>query len=178
MRNYSTSQQLLNNFPYAVMIVLGTAILVLGLQASAWGWIAGGVYLVYGLLGVLWIMVFLCPYCGSYGAQSCPCGYGRMAARLRPKKDVSCFREKFRKHIPVIVPLWLIPLLGGGIMAAYQFSWLLLCLMVVFALDAFVVLPLLSRKHGCAECPQRDNCVWMRSRRKTSASQQRRNPKR
>jgi hypothetical protein len=33
----------------------------------------------------------------------------------------------------------------------------------VFAVDAFIILPVLSRKHGCVECPQKDDCPWMGS---------------
>ena len=33
---------------------------------------------------------------------------------------------------------------------------------IVFAVDAFVVLPLLSVKHGCKGCPQKDVCPWMK----------------
>jgi hypothetical protein len=91
----------------------------------------------------------------------CPCGYGRIAPKIRQIKDTSRFKEKFRKHILVIVPLWFIPVLVGAVLEVRSFSWSLLVLMIIFAIDAFVVLPLFSTKHGCADCPQKDSCPWM-----------------
>jgi hypothetical protein len=148
------------------MVVLGAVILRAGITASILGWILASVYLLYGIGGALWIMIFLCPYCHFWNTTACPCGYGRIAARLREKKlqegtDDNLFRKKFRRHIPVIVPLWFIPVVVGVVCIRSSFSWLLLVLLVVFAVDAFVVLPVLSRKHGCVECPQKDLCPWM-----------------
>ena len=160
-REYSCAQELVNNLPYAVMIALGIAIFFMGFGNSARGWIAASAYLIYSVAGIFWIAIFLCPHCRRFNTGSCPCGYGRIAARLRNEKDNDKFKEKFRKHIPVIVPLWFIPLLAGIFLVARSFSWALLVLLVVFALDAFVVLPLFSSKHGCRECPQRDSCPWM-----------------
>jgi len=160
---YSRAQQLLNNLPYLVMSVLGAAIFVVGLQNSAEGWLAGGIYAAYATAGAFWVMIFICPYCHFWDTMSCPCGYGRIAAKLREKKDGDRFREKFRKHIPVIVGLWLIPVTAGVIFLARRFSWPVLILVVAFAVDAFVILPLYSKVHGCAECPQKDTCPWMRA---------------
>jgi hypothetical protein len=162
-RVYSHAQQLLNNLPYVVMSVLGAAIFVVGLQNPAKGWLAAGIYAAYAAAGALWVMIFICPYCHYCDTMSCPCGYGRIAAKLREKKDGDRFREKFKKHIPVIVGLWLIPVVAGVIFLAHKFSWPVLILLVAFAVDAFVVLPLHSKKHGCAECPQKDRCPWMRT---------------
>jgi hypothetical protein len=160
-RRYSSVQELINNIPYMTMTVLGTVILVVGSGMAAWGLIAGAAYLAYGGAGALWIMIFLCPYCRHWNTRACPCGYGRIAARFRAKEPVECFNEKFKKHIPVIVPLWFIPVLAGVPLLILGFSWLLVALLVIFAFDAFVVLPLVSTKHGCKECPQRDSCPWM-----------------
>ena len=169
LREYSPAQELINNIPYLAMTVLGTVIFVAALGNSVWGLIAAGAYLAYGLMGAFWIMIFVCPYCGYWNTKSCPCGYGRIAAKFRKKKTVECFSEKFKKHIPVIVPLWFIPLLVGVPLVIRSFSWTLLVLLVIFALDAFVVLPLVSTKHGCKECPQKDSCPWMKHKGKPAA---------
>ena len=161
MREYSNAQVLINNVPYIGMIVLGAAILVMGLDRSAWGWITGAAYLTYGLVGTLWIILFICPYCNYWNMRSCPCGYGLIAAKLRERKPGNRFNEKFKKHIPVIVPLWFIPVLTGVPLVIRTFSWSLLALLVIFGIDAFVILPLFSSKHGCKECPQKDTCPWM-----------------
>jgi len=160
-REYSHAQTLINNLPYLAMIVLGTAVLVVGFGGSVWGPIWGGVYLTYGIAGALWVMIFICPYCRYWDTRACPCGYGRIAAKLRERKAADRFNEKFKKHIPVIVPLWLIPVLTGVPLVVYSFSWLLLVLLVIFTLDAFIVLPVLSVKHGCKGCRQQDTCPWM-----------------
>ncbi len=169
MREYSPAQELINNVPYLAMIVLGTVIFVAALGGSAWGPTAAAVYLAYGLMGALWIMIFVCPYCGYWNTRSCPCGYGHIAARFRKKKPIECFSEKFKKHIPVIVPLWFIPVLVGVPLVISSFSWTLLVLLVVFTLEAFVILPLVSTKHGCKECPQNFSCPWMKNKTKQSA---------
>ncbi|MFB0525678.1 MAG: hypothetical protein ACETVZ_09045 [Phycisphaerae bacterium] len=177
-RKYSHAQELINNLPYIVMIVLGTAVLLLSINTLLWKWLAAVAYLIYGVAGVLWIIMFLCPFCRYYDSSSCPCGYGRIAGRLRKRKtqnrDLSddsqessqdCFDEKFKKHIPVIVPLWFIPVLVGVAVEFCTFSIGLLALLIVFAVDAFVLLPLFSTKHSCKECPQRDSCPWMKRTR-------------
>jgi hypothetical protein len=158
---FSPGRELINNVPYIAMTLLGTAILFVALANPVLRWPAAGAYLVYGAAGALWIMIFVCPYCRFYNTRACPCGYGRIAVHLRERQDYDRFNEKFKKHIPVIVPLWFIPVLTGIPIVITSFSWSLLVLLVVFAVDAFAVLPLLSTKHGCAECPQKETCPWM-----------------
>jgi hypothetical protein len=164
LREYTPAQELFHNIPYIAMTVLGAIVLGAAIGGTAWGKTAAAGYLIYGLMGVFWIMIFVCPYCGYWGTKSCPCGYGRIAARFRKKKTIEAFSEKFKKHIPVIVPLWFIPLLVGVPFVIRSFSWALLVLLVVFALDAFLILPLVSRKHGCKGCPQKETCPWMQDK--------------
>lgn len=164
MREYSHLEAFVNNLPYTVMTLLGSTMFVLGLETTLWAWIAAGAYLAYGVIGAFWIMIWVCPYCSYYGSRSCPCGYGKVSAKLRPKAASECFNEKFKRHIPVIVPLWFIPLVAGGVIAAYRFSWPLLGCALVFGINSFVILPLVSMKHGCTGCPQKDTCPWMRKR--------------
>ena len=160
-------QVLFSNMPYMAMIVLGAAVFVLGAMGSLAMSVAAAVYVLYGLGGSVWIMIFVCPYCRYYDTHSCPCGYGTIAARLRPRKAADCFNEKFKKHIPVIVPLWFLPILAGVPFLIRDFSWPLLFLLLVFATDAFILLPLFSVKHGCTECPQKQTCPWMRKKAAT-----------
>lgn len=152
----------LSNLPYALMILLGVAALLLALGPGGSAWWAAGGYLAYGLLGPLWIILFLCPHCPSYGHWSCPCGYGIISARLRPAGDTSRFRTEFKRHIAVIVPLWIIPLVPGGLALARGFSWPLAVVMAAFAINSYVVLPLVSKRHGCGHCEQREQCPWMK----------------
>jgi hypothetical protein len=159
MREYTNAQTLVANIPYAGMVLLGTATIACGYGFSA-GALAGA-YLAYGILGAIWIMIFVCPYCGYYATRGCPCGYAMLSARIVAKGNRTCFAEKFRRHIPVIVPLWLIPALCGGIAAWRAFSWWRVGLVAAFAVESWIILPLVSKKHGCVDCPQKASCPWM-----------------
>ncbi len=154
-------QALIDNLPYLAMLVLGAAVLQHSLAAGAWPWLAAAAYFLYGVAGAVWIMVFICPHCHFHGTRLCPCGYGEIAARLRAKRPGEDFRRQFRRHIPVIVPLWFVPLLVGVAALIQAFSWPVTLLLLGFALNSFVILPLVSRAYGCARCPQKATCPWM-----------------
>jgi hypothetical protein len=163
LREYSPIQECINNIPYMLMILLGTVIFTVAFGTSTLSVASAIVYFLYGIAGAIWIMIFVCPFCRYWDTRACPCGYGRIASRFTKKSAVDCFEEKFKKHIPVIVPLWFIPLLAGVPVVVGRFSFLLLVLLVVFAIDAFVILPLVSTKHGCKECPQKESCPWIKA---------------
>lgn len=159
---YSISRILANNIPYALMTLLGGIIFLLVLGFNFMGFAFMLLYIIYGIAGSLWIIVFMCPHCHYHGTNLCPCGYGAVSARLMAKGKVADFNRKFRRHIPVIVPLWIIPLLVGAYSLAQDFTLPMLLLLIVFAIDSFIILPLISRSYGCAHCPQKENCPWMR----------------
>ena len=158
---YTASHALMANAPYVAMLALGAAVLVVVDSMRMWGILAGVAYVLYGLVGVVWIMWFVCPHCAFHNTRSCPCGYGLPAARLRPRQDGSCFATQFRRHIPVIVPLWLAPPIIAGLRLVTDFEWLLMVLLATFVVNSFLILPLLSMRHGCATCPQLQDCPWM-----------------
>jgi hypothetical protein len=159
-RRYGCLETFVANVPYLVMIVLGTATIVAGFDITPWTLCGAAGYAAYGIVGALWVMVFICPSCGYYGTDECPCGYGRISAKLVRQRERS-FTAKFRKHIPVIVPVWIIPVVCGIVSLYGAFSWLVLALMLGFALDAYFLLPLVAKKRSCAQCPQKDDCPWM-----------------
>ena len=163
-QEYTHFQELIDNLPYALMAVIGIAIQLLGFGASMWGWAAGGFYLIYSVVGAAWIIIFVCPFCQYYNTRACPCGYGKIAAKFRPKSSEDRFAEKFKKHIPVIVPLWIIPVVSGAMFLIRDFNRSMLFLVTAFIINSFIVLPLLSREYGCAHCPQKDDCPWMRQK--------------
>jgi hypothetical protein len=165
MREYGTRQALVANAPYVAMVLVGVATILTGFRASPLAFAGAAAYVAYGLASPIWIMVFVCPHCAHYATMACPCGYGIIAARLVHKGDHDRFAEKFKRHIPVIVPLWIIPVVCGGWVLWHKFSWPLLGLMCLFAVNAYVVLPLASTRHSCRECPQRSSCPWMASDR-------------
>jgi hypothetical protein len=162
VQNYTHRQEFIDNLPYIFMTILGVLVFIIGPKASALHWIFAGLYVFYGIAGALWIIIFVCPYCHYYDTRACPCGYGQISAKLCKVRDQSRFIEKFKKHILVIIPLWIIPLVAGIIFLFQNFSLLLLLLVVLFIIDGFLILPLFSRKYGCAHCPQKNICPWMR----------------
>ncbi len=165
-RTYTGRDTLLHNLPYLAMTILGAAVLYRSLSGTGWSGAAAGGYVFYGLLGAVWIMVFVCPYCRFWDTASCPCGYGKVAARIRDRQPGDRFNEKFKQHIPVIVPLWFLPLLPAVPALVRSFTWGFAVLVAAFAVDAFVILPRLSTQHGCRDCPQRQTCPWMKGKGK------------
>lgn len=161
MREYSKLEATIANIPYVAMILMGAVTIAYAQPFAAGGLAGAGSYLAYGVVGAFWIMIFVCPYCRYYATTGCPCGYGTISARIVKKGDRDRFAEKFRRHIPVIVPLWIIPVACGGIGLWRSFSWWLVGLVSAFVVESCVVLPIVSRKHGCVECPQKDQCPWM-----------------
>ena len=157
---YSAFHTTLENIPYAMMLLLGAAIIVSGLGGHTWTWLVAVGFVLYGIAGSFWIIIALCPHCPSHGQRSCPCGYGVISARLRPKGDAAHFTRKFRLTIPTIVPLWIIPVAVAVVVLIKSFALPMAVLLGVFILDAYVLLPWLSRGHGCKDCPQRDLCPW------------------
>jgi len=164
VREFSHLEEFIDNLPYILMALIGSVVVFLSFSGPQWRMIAALLYFAYGLVGAFWVIVFICPYCHFYGTRSCPCGYGQIAARLVSSKDGNQFTKKFRKNIPVIVPLWIIPVLAGVLCLVRGFSWGFLSLLLIFILDSFVILPILSRQYGCAHCDQQDECPWMRSK--------------
>lgn len=161
-RTYSGAEALLHNLPYIVMTALGATVLFRSFQRPAWAYVTATGYVFYGFLGAVWIMVFVCPFCRFWDTNACPCGYGKIAAKIRKRQSEDQFSEKFKKHIPVIVPLWFLPLLAAVPALIRGFTWGYVILVVAFMVDAFVILPLLSTQHGCRDCPQRQTCPWMK----------------
>ncbi len=161
MREYTTQEVIIANIPYAVMVLIGTIIIAYSYNVSGAAYTAAIGYFTYGVMGALWIMIFVCPFCAFYAKKGCPCGYGIISAKIVKKSGGNRFPEKFKRHIPVIVPLWLIPIVCGGIALWDSFSWMLAVLVLVFIIESWIILPLVSVKHGCVDCPQKDNCPWM-----------------
>lgn len=160
-KEYTHIQEFIHNLPYLLMIVIGGAINVVGFKMSIWGIIVAGIFIIYGIVGALWIILFVCPYCHYYNTRACPCGYGQIAAKLCKKSSENKFTEKFKKHIPIIVPLWIIPVIEGIIFLTNDFNRLLLILIVAFVINSYIILPLLARIYGCGHCPQKNDCPWM-----------------
>ncbi len=59
------------------------------------------------------------------------------------------------------MPLWIIPVVIGGVLIANSFSWPFAILLGTFVVESCVILPLVSKRYGCKHCPQRDACPWL-----------------
>ena len=153
---YSTARVLLDNVPYMVTVILGALIVRYALNITP-----AIVFAVYSAVGTLWFIFFICPHCNFYGTKACPCGYGTISAKFVQKRDSSQFEKVFKTNVPVIFPIWVVPVLAGVYGMVKSFSSTMLILLVVFVVISFAVLPLLSKKHGCLNCPNRERCPWM-----------------
>jgi hypothetical protein len=160
-KEYTNIEVLLDNLPYIFMGIIGTIINLNIFGISLLGITLSFLYIAYTILGAIWIMIFVCPYCQYFDTNLCPCGYGSISAGFKEKNPETMFSEKFKKHIPVIVPLWIIPLIIGVIHLFLDFNVTLLILVIVFIINSYVILPLLARIYGCGHCPQKDDCPWM-----------------
>jgi len=161
MHNYTPRQEAANNIPYALMTMLGAFIVWDGLPGPGL-WRAAGALLfgLYGVGGAFWMMYFICPHCGYHGTRGCNCGFGRISGLMRGKQPAALFARQFRKHIGVIVPIWFLPAGLGAYRLWRGFDWTAAILLALFVVNSFVVLPWLSSRKNCAECPQRGDCPW------------------
>lgn len=120
-------------------------------------------YFLYCLTSLIFIWKFICPHC-YYFDKICPSGYGKVSAKISKKGDMKKFREKFKYLVGVVSPAWFIPLIGGIIQIAIDFSWLLLIMILIFVVIAFIILPIESKKYSCRHCKQQSLCGWGRKK--------------
>ena len=158
---YTHFQELAHNLPYVVMTLVGAALFYFSSLDSSWAWASATGYFAYAFLATLSFIVLLCPYCRYYDTRQCPCGYGQIAAKLRSRKEAANFGKRFLGQVLVILPLWIAPPVVAGIALYSSFDWFITALLAVFAVDSFVLLPLVAAKYGCANCPQKEDCPWM-----------------
>ncbi len=142
-----------DTFPHFLTLALGTVVMGLCI------WWLAPIYLLISLLGLLWFLTHICPYCGAYGSRACPSGYGLISARLVGRKRGD-FRKAFLRNIWSVAIEWFIPLIVAIVFLVLSFDLLLLVVLALFVLVSFVVLPLTTRKKGCSHCPQRKDCPW------------------
>jgi hypothetical protein len=151
---------LVENIPYAAMVLIGSAIFLLGFGFTFAGWLSAALYATYGVIGTLWIIVFVCPYCPNFGS-ACFSGHGEISAMFMQKKDQHKFASEFKKNIPVIIPIYAIPMLAGIAFFGLSLSYLVLLCAIVFAVNSYALAPLVSKKFACSKCSVKDECPWM-----------------
>lgn len=153
MKNISNKQHKFDASHY-VVVVLGIIFL---LQC---GILLALLYAIVTFFGMIWFMAKICPHCKAYGTIYCPSRYGRLSRRIfkRPKKME--FKRAFKRNIWVVSLQWFIPLIAGIYCLFTSFDLYLFLTFIIFIIVAFLWLPLFSRKRGCANCPQRNECAW------------------
>jgi hypothetical protein len=135
---------------YIAMIALGAATLFASGDGLFWRWIAAGAYCAYA------------PAAGALFAIR-GCGHGaRRPARPPGSGPGNAQARGFWLHLPLLLPAWLLPPAAAGIAIWLRFSWLVVALGALFALESMAVLPLVARFYICPHCPQKDTCPWMR----------------
>lgn len=137
-----------------IIIALG---IVLLLQCS---YLLTVLYIIITLSGMIWFMAKICPHCKAFGTAYCPSGYGRLSNSIfkRPKKID--FRRAFKTNIIAVAVQWFIPFFAGIYCLYISYDLMLLLTFILFIIVAFLWLPFVSRKKGCANCPQRNGCAW------------------
>ena len=156
------ARKLVHNLPYILTIALGGWLTLHSVGYGTWGFIFLSSYLFYSVVATLCFIYFLCGYCGSFGPGRCPSGFGFIASKLRRRGRGGSFGKRFRMHMPVVIPIWVIPVVIALYCLLMDFSVPVILILTVFVFNSFLVLPILSRKKGCSGCSQRNDCPWMK----------------
>jgi len=139
------------NLPLLIIIFFG--MLIVG---KIW-WVWGGIYLLFSITALLLYMKFVCLYCFCYKTQSCHDGYHIIAKRLfKPGKGKSFYRQ-FKRYVPVVYPIWFLPVPAAIYVLITQFSRLFFGYVIIFSIFGFIILPLMS-KNQCTRCKNGPNC--------------------
>jgi hypothetical protein len=133
------------NLPLVIVIIFGSI-----LTSWVW-WIWGIVYLGYSIIALLLYMKFICLYCLCYKTRSCHDGYHIIASRLFEPRKGKIFYTQFKRYVPVVYPIWFIPVPAAFYVLMTRFSWLHLGFVIIFCISGFVILPLLSQNQ-CRKC--------------------------
>lgn len=154
-RRLRRKRMIMHNLPEFIMYVLGAIIMsYLGLKVLI-------IFVVYTVFSTLWFMRFICTYCPHYDKLKCPSGYAMVAAKLFKKRNMSKFHTMFKRHIVVVFPTWFVPVIAGIYLLIIELTIEVIVLLIIFILDAFIILPWASRTYGCNHCELKDKCPWM-----------------
>lgn len=146
---------LLDNIPTLLLFVLGTMLLA---RLSA---VAAVVFAAYLVLSIVLFWARICPGCHFYNTLACPCGYGIISAKLFKRKEGRPFSRTFKRNIIIMFPNWFVPFLTGVYLLVTRYSTATLVLTILFSLDGFLVIPLVSKLAGCRNCSINEQCPWM-----------------
>ena len=149
--HYHWRVPLLENAVWVAVYLLGSAIMALAHPAAA------GAYLAYSLVCMYLVLPRLvCTSCGYYG-QTCHSGQGRIASWLFAARPQTSFRSAFR-HMRLAAPVFLVPLIAGGVLLVLRFSLTLAVATILFGILALGVTRFITTRLGCPHCQQRNVC--------------------
>lgn len=118
-----------------------------------------GLYLALAVLGNLFYMYWVCPYCGHYALGTCPAAFDVLSGRRFRPLPGRTFRRQFTLGTIVLAPGWFLPPLAALPLLLRGFSWPIFGLLIAFCLVAFWLLPSQAQSHceGCetVDCPRR-----------------------
>jgi len=150
---------LLDNIPTLLLFMLG--ILIINKVSLPVAILFGA----YTLSSVVWFWAKICPYCHHYSTHACPCGYGIISARFFTRRDNKSFRKVFSRNIVTQYPNWFVPLAVSIYLIITNYTQEILTLTILFILNGFVIIPLISKLVGCRNCEIKDECPWMAANR-------------
>jgi len=157
---------LLDNLPTLVLITLGTLLINKMSTVGAAG------YVIYSLFSIVWFWAKICPYCHHYDTYACPCGYGVISAKLFGKREYKSFKKVFKQNIGVVFPIWFVPIIAATYLLVTRYTQEVLILAIVFSKIGFIFIPLISKFVGCKNCEIKEECPWMKNRKKIILSNQ------
>jgi hypothetical protein len=99
----------------------------------------------------------VCTSCSYYG-QTCHSGQGRIAGLLYSPRPQGSFPSRFR-YMRLAAPVFLAPLLAGGLLLLLRFSLAHVVLTVLFGILALGVTRFVTTRLGCPRCQQRHICT-------------------
>ena len=108
-------------------------------------WPLGLVYLAYSLYSNILYMAWICPYCGHYALGTCAAGFDILSRKRFKPQPGKTFGSEFRRKSWVLYPGWFLPPIAGLYLLVFQFSWVGLALLAIFCVDAFWLLPEVSK---------------------------------
>ena len=149
-----TNENKKKDISHSITILLGSIVLI---QCN---FLLTILYVIISVMGLMWFLGTICPHCRAYGTSRCKSGYGRLSATLFNRPKETNFRRAFKRNIVSVTFQWFIPLFAGLYCLYLSYTPLLMSTYILFILVAFLWLPLNSRRKGCKNCPQRNECGW------------------
>ncbi len=153
LEEYPLSVVVKENTAIALWLILGTLIIS---QVSC---IIGSLYLICALSMILVVMrKLLCTHCYYYG-KVCHVGWGKLAALLFPKGEITQFSTcKGQKAAPIFfAALALIPVIFSLISLIIKFKFYKLPLIAVL-IGTIIYSSVFARKKSCMQCKMKTIC--------------------